>query len=222
MPALIPIRFGSSPEAAPLRPLVRGVIPVAPPLIPAAFDPLTVHNGVLSNADLTFTGSSGSADQGCRTVTGQSSGKYCFSTDYAPAGSFREGFGIVTAATPYATFSNHGVNGVWWDSQSTNIFSNGVLMFTTGATASPGFVMWAVNMDDLLLWVRNPGGNWNGQPTGNPATLMHGVPIPAGAMLPTATFGGFGGSPGRTVTANFGATALPEAPPLGYVEGWPA
>jgi len=192
----------------------------APPY--ATWDPVTAHNVALTGGNLTATNTSPgfSIDQGARIITSRSSGKYYHEIHTGTGGAFREGNGIVNPATAYGTFSGNGGGGVWWDGfGSTNVFSNGVFQGTSGATAANP-LCWATDLDNRLIWVRNPGGNWNNNALADPATAVGGYTImPALAMGPCCTFGGFGATPGRITTANFGSTAFADTPPVGFC-GW--
>jgi len=196
------------------------------PITPTTFDPTTQHNVALSGGNLTVTNLGGtSSDQGARTISSRSAGKYYYEIIApSPGGGFREGHGIMPPSGNYIQFSSNGFGGVWLETGtgSTNIFSNTTLVGSTGITGGPIVIEWAVDLDNLLAWVRNPGGLWNGHMGADPLTLAFGVTIPSVPMQPACTFGGFGGSPGRVLTANFGASPFVDTPLTGYTCGWPA
>jgi hypothetical protein len=79
----------------------------------------------------------------------------------------------------------------------------------------------AVDLDNRKMWFRiAPTGNWNTTATANPATNTEGIPIPAGTMVPWATFGGGAGLAGNVTTANFGASTFTGTVPSGFTSGW--
>ena len=75
-------------------------------------------------------------------------------------------------------------------------------------------------MANYQVWVALDDGDWNGDPSADPATNTGGMDISVlegSTMFPTVQ-----GSGDFGITCNFGASAFTHAVPSGYTAGWPA
>lgn len=193
---------------------------------PVTWDPATVTAVTLSGGNLVAanTGTT-SPDQGAHVVTtaAKNSGKYYFEVTWTTVLSSggNLGIGIGTISSTYTSMGNGGTTGIE-NYRGGSYYSNGVQVSAgTGAYAQGTVACVAADLDNRSFWTRtNAGGNWNGSGTANPATNTGGYAIPAGAMIPFATFGGSSGVAGNVITANFGASAFVGAAPSGFTAGW--
>lgn len=69
------------------------------------------------------------------------------------------------------------------------------------------------------FWVRLNGGDWNGNPSADPATDVGGISL---AGVGSATMYPIVQGSQNTVVANFGASGFAGTPPSGFTAGWPA
>jgi hypothetical protein len=70
----------------------------------------------------------------------------------------------------------------------------------------------------MPFWLRANGGNWNGDPTANPATGTGGYSFGAAAGQ---LFVPFASLAPASLTANFGASSFTDTVPSGFTAGWP-
>jgi hypothetical protein len=73
----------------------------------------------------------------------------------------------------------------------------------------------AFDVDNMRLWFRTNGGNWNNSGTANPATNTEGIDVSTLNDGPFFVMANFRGN-GDQFTANFGATAYAHTPPSGF------
>lgn len=177
------------------------------------------------NLVATNTGTT-STDQGAKvaSASGKNSGKYYFeSTWTARTGGANHGVGIGTYASTYIGMGNTGgVTGVIAYFLG-SVWANGGSVLSGGAWTAGRVMGIAANLDNRKIWFRDlTTGLWNNNASYDPATNVGGLTIPAGVMVPFATFGGGGGLANNVVTANFGAAAFTGAVPSGFTSGWPA
>ncbi|MGY4312858.1 SPRY domain-containing protein [Bradyrhizobium sp. JR3.5] len=202
-----------------------GAITAPPPVVSvsSAFDPGSVSNATLSNADLTATRTNTSTG-GARSISYQSSGKFYFEVTVGASHGSTDFVGVMAASYGYfpAVNGNTGSGvGVWLGSGS--IVSNGGPSGSLGAGLSAGNIIGvAFDADNARIWFRVNGGNWNGVGTANPATNTGGASYPVAAMAPAVAFSPYG-SPvaGDNLTANLGASAFSGSVPFGFTSGWP-
>jgi hypothetical protein len=197
-------------------------------IIPAIWDSATVASVTLSGGNLvtTNTGTT-STNQGAHvaTTSGKTAGKYYFELTWTtlnqPGGNI--GIGVGTTTSTYTNMGNSGTTGIM-NYRGGSIWSNGSQVSVgSGAWAAGQIAGIAVDLDNRKFWVRlSPSGIWNGNAANNPATNVGGFTIPAGTMIPFATFGGTGGVANNVLTINFGASAFSGAVPSGFISGWPA
>lgn len=221
-------RYASNSGYAPLLgPFPRWIIPVTTPV---TLDPATAVKVTLSNGNLTVTNAqSATPEQGVKVTlaSAKSSGKYYFEISMDNAADNDSTFGVGTTTATYTSLLTDGTGGVvaynngvmWTNGSNSFIFFNG---YTTGDLMGV-----AVDLDNRSLWVSNISGPDaplafnSGAPT-DPTNNINGVPIPAGSMVPFATFGGsVGDVPGNVFTANFGENPFTGTVPSGFTPGWP-
>lgn len=98
-------------------------------------------------------------------------------------------------------------NGEWY--LTGNQGSPNVASFTTGA-----IIGIAVDLTNLLFWIRTNNGDWNNNGTANPATGTGGLALtitpPASALF------GLPGAANAEYTINTGTTAFAYTPPSGF------
>jgi len=198
------------------------------PFVTVTWEAATVTSVTLSGGNLVATNTGTSAtSQGAHVVStsGKTSGKYYFEdtlTTIVGAGGANYGIGVGTTASTYTNMGNAATTGVMMF-RSGSIYSNGTNTGTTLGSRSSGNVIGvAVDLDNRKVWYRvAPSGNWNNSGSADPATNVGGITIPAGTMIPFATFGGTGGAASNVQTTNFGASAFTGAVPSGFTAGWP-
>ncbi|MBR1164232.1 SPRY domain-containing protein [Bradyrhizobium elkanii] len=196
-----------------------------PPVVStsSAFDPGSLSNATLSNANLTATRSSTSTG-GAASTSYQSSGQFYFEFIVGASHGSTDFVGVMAASYGYffAVNGNTGAgSGVWLGTGA--ITTNGGTVATLGAASASGNVIGvAIDCDNDRIWFRLNGGNWNADPTANPATNAGGVALIAASYAPAVAFSPYG-SPtiGDNITTNLGASAFSGAVPFGFTAGWP-
>lgn len=174
----------------------------------------------LSNGDLTATATSASSKV-VRSVASHSSGKYfcSFHLDGPDSAAFRVAVGV--ADSTQSLSGDLGLSGV----HSAGVYDvDGVLyqsggnsaVFTSTNPIIGDIVDMALDIDNLKIWFRRNGGNWNNNGSADPATNVGGATIfaistpmfVAGELLNTSTT--------TALTANFGGSAYTYAAPSGF------
>jgi hypothetical protein len=184
----------------------------------AKYDGTVSANVLVTNGGLTVTHGSAAASYGAVSSTFKSTGKYYF--EVVPQVSMQGGncMGILLST---GLLSNAGIgNDSFEVVQGGTIFSNNGASGKSIASISIGNVIgFAIDLTARLGWIRNGSGNWNGDPTANPATGVGGVTLVAGGFAPHVLFAANGTT--DAYTANFGASAFSGAVPAGFTSGWP-
>src|SRR4029077_10719991 len=90
---------------------------------------------------------------------------------------------------------------------------------TLGGFVGGNILSVAVDIPSLRGWLRRNGGNWNGDPTADPATGVGGVTIASGSWEPAIALSGTDTS-ADGATYNFGASAFTYAVPSSFKAGW--
>jgi len=182
----------------------------------------TAVNISLSNNNLTATTTSASVGgvklaDACSRNSGKFYIEYTLTTTTS-GGSTGPGIGITSAF--YSSLGLNATGGVMMYPKSNgNIWSNGSNLQTLATRSSGDVIGMAIDLDNRKAWYRvAPSGNWNGQPTDNPATNTGGVTILAGFIVPFYV----SNANAQVTTANFGASAFTGAVPSGFTSGWPA
>lgn len=165
-------------------------------------------------ADVTL-GATNNAHNGARADTIRTTGKLWFEIDCTgiTVGS-ADGCGVEEDATPnYTNLGADASRGVIVY-RSGQVFFNGSLVFTIpGITGQ--VVMYLLDLDNSLLWVRTPTGSpsgWNGSGTADPCAGTGGLNILAingAGLYPVGVLASLANS----MTFNFGAGAAVNTPP---------
>lgn len=178
------------------------------------WNPSDLFRVSLSNANLTFTGT---ANQGAvRATDGKSSGKWFYESTINTNVASDTGVGIALLSASYTSLASNASGGViaFTDFSSGAILVNGSASGSTLGVASNGDVLGiAFDTGATEFWARRNAGNWNGNPSANPATGAGGISFAAlvGAIYAAGTV-----SLGTVVTTNFGASAFAHAAPAGF------
>lgn len=162
----------------------------------------------LSSGNLVATGSSG--NNGVRATTSKASGKW-----YLEYPAILNGGGGGALGFGLSTDTLGGTGQIYLD-PSGNLFVNGSSFGAIFGGAPDGHnISWAIDFDNLKVWVRQDGGNWNADATANPATNTNGKAFTAGAEFP---FLWLQNSPSNC-TLNVGASAFTYGVPASF-NGW--
>lgn len=198
--------------------------------VPATLDgPAT--NVTVSGGNLTATHSTTTSNSGVRSTALKSSGKYYFEATFGATNGTNDCVALMTWAATYANIVTNSTNAVTLYATANGLIwtNGGDSGKTLGSNIVAGDVIAvAVDLDNAKIWFRNNHGgsigNWNGDPTADPATNTNGVAIPTTAAVSPAV--GFGGNSGVTgqigdnITANFGQSAYVMTPPSGFANNW--
>jgi hypothetical protein len=212
----------------PALPVTFETIGIAPPVVYATLNGTPAANTTLSNGNLTATHTDSSGNAGARSTAYKSTGKLYFEAVYVVVTGAQSNVGVGTSVGSYSNLISGTSSAVSMCNRgSGTIFSLGV---NTGKTLAgllvADVVCWAVDAGGLLAWVRRvrsgSAGDWNGDPTANPATGVGGITLGAGSYAPMVGFGGASTGPTEVITANFGASAFSGTVPSGFISGWPA
>ena len=182
-------------------------------------------NVVLSNGNLTAaTTSTNSADQGVRSTTSKSSGKFYFEVSFpgpAPFGA-DTGAGLTIASTILTSVGSSVANSIIAYGPTGNIYYNGSnTSISIGAAAIGDVAGFALDLANQRVWVRRNGGNWNNSGTANPAANVGGINISA-VFTSNAAYALYccnSNNASGPYTTNFGATTFAFAAPSGF-SGW--
>jgi hypothetical protein len=187
-----------------------------------AFDPATATQLALSNGNLTATHNT-SNTAGVTVSKNKNSGKFYFEFVLALLGTNGSSIcvGFLSSAGAVTEDGSVATNSV------SVFFGSNTILYANGVSTAKNFGnrvlndVWGIAVDfgARLAWFRKNGGNWNVDPTANPATGVGGVTFASASYTPWVRFPG--GISGEVVTANFGATAYANAAPSGF-NNWPA
>jgi hypothetical protein len=115
----------------------------------------------------------------------------------------------------YGRWLGESSNSVGYENNG-NVYAGGSQIGTVGTYGNGAVISVAVDFAAGKVWFRLNGGNWDGNPTDNPATntggFTHGV---TGDLYPGYMLQYDNTTPCQ-VTANFGATAFTYTPPSGF------
>lgn len=170
-----------------------------------AWNPADLFNMSLSGADLIAL-NPGAGNAAVRATTSATAGLFYW--EFEPTFLSNNGTSVGVADVTYSL-----------STQSPSSNFKGVNALTGLATLQvAGF---AYNLNTNLYWTRqNPGANWNGSPTANPATGAGGISM--GALSGLAVFPCFVSfSASERGIANFGGSPFVGVVPAGYALGWP-
>jgi len=168
----------------------------------------------LSNFNLT-AGMTAAFNEGVRSTTAKSSGKFYFEVTWTVAST-------VAAAGPVLLRSTDPLNTGLGTGLSVGC-SDGQIRFYGGNQGTPlgaigtGTVCFAIDLVNARAWARLNGGNWNGSGTADPASNVGG--INTSGLFPTspAYAGILLGDTSGSATINFGAAAFAQTVPSGFL-----
>lgn len=170
----------------------------------------------LSGGDLVATNAASSAWRGVRSIASHSTGKYYCEVTMTAIGA-NEGLGIGNSAAVFTTYlGDAGNDGIGWFPSGSiirNTSNTGSIQtYTTGSVCC-----MACDMDNLKLWFRTDGGNWNNDVIGNqdPANNIGGRSFSALDAGPWfVQVNQFDAS--SSITANFGGSSYAQSVPSGF------
>ena len=168
---------------------------------------------VLSNGNLTATGTDTGGNNWVRSTSAKTGKRYVEFTATTVANSV---FGIADLSAMTFPGANAKSFGLFYHGFGS---INGTFPDWLTAYASGNVVGMAVDLTAGLVWWRTGAGNWNGSGTANPATGAGGFSIAAYTGTPHHII--VSGDNGHVATVNFGATAFANAAPSGFV-AWDA
>ncbi|WLA47296.1 hypothetical protein QIH80_37335 [Bradyrhizobium elkanii] len=144
-------------------------------LTPTTFDGASLSNATLSNGNLTATRSNTSTG-GAQSIAYKSAGRFYFEVTIGASNANTDFIGIMASSAGYFAITN-GTTGSYsgyWVKNGT-LLTNGGSVGSLGAGAASDVISGACDIDNLRLWLRRNGGNWNGSGTANPATNTGGI-----------------------------------------------
>lgn len=179
----------------------------------------TKVNVTLSNGNLTATHSN-TSQAIARSPHIRASGKYYFEYTVGTWTDANSGCGTASYDASGANISGAGLH-CCFVFRSGNIWSNNANSGKTlGSVANGDRIDCAIDLDNLKVWFRKNGGNWNGDAAANPATNTNGVSTSSQTtMSPCVTFTG---TASENLTGNFGDTSFVGTAPSGFTSGWTA
>ncbi len=189
-----------------------------------------VTAGTISNGDLTYTKTTGSAGM-ARSTAQKNSGKWYFEVTAGQTAATGVGHNdwitiITPAATDTQVVTSGTKGGIVFAQLGGDIFSNdGASGFTLGADITTGDIIGvAADLDNHKIWFRKaPSGNWNGVAIGSsdPASNLGGASLTnynATTLAPALGFDAILNN--QFWTANFGQNAFTGTVPSGFTSGW--
>jgi hypothetical protein len=204
-----------------LMEVVRSVGPATGTTLDPANSAATL---TIYNERLWVTNQLGQNAANTKATTSKTTGKWVFAArlrQWNTGGTMMLGF-ILTSqsnASQIGTVANS--IGLWGDGTvyinattfASTIGPNAALSFTGG-----GEVMVATDFDAKLVWFRVGAGNWNNNPSANPATGVGGVSFSAtvGTLVPAFLVGGLLATALDIMSVNFGQFAFANAAPSGF------
>lgn len=163
----------------------------------------------LSSTDHVATGSSGNGK--VRATTSHASGKWYleYPVNVVPSGSGIIGFGAASVDLNNSTLGD-GLGVDPGGNLQTSVGSQNIALLPDGVALS-----FAIDFDNLRVWARGDGGDWNADPGADPATNTGGIPfVILAAYFPMVFIQNAGNN-----TINAGDSAFVYAVPAGFV-GW--
>jgi len=185
-------------------------------------------NIVLSAGNLQATTNSGTTWTAVRATTNKSAGKFYYEVTNIVTITFPgvTGVGVGIANSTFNLDVGTGVGSyLGYDNQGIGFFdygaiwSNGLNVATDTPWETAGdMAAVAVDIGAKLFWARQiPFGNWNGNPSADPATGVGGISFPSGltaAIFPAVCC--LGSTDPETIKINFGATTFTGSVPSGF------
>ena len=185
--------------------------------VATAWDPVNIGNNItLSNGNLTATATLSGTSNTVRSLRSRSSGKHYFEVAFTTltAVVLTDYVGLVNST--FALTSDNiasTTNSVGWGDTG-NLVQNSATAGTPGAwnTGTPTLSI-AIDLDNSLFWGRVNGGNWNANPSADPATGVGGISF---ATLGAAYVAMTVADVTDAATVNFGGSAFTYTAPLGF------
>lgn len=172
---------------------------------------------VLSNGNLTAFGNNVGDDQGVYATGTQTSGKFYFEYINDAQFSGSDGNGIAISTNGTLAYNNaNGVNGVHYNTKSGTTKLNSSTGPTIDTVLATERGHCAIDIDNLKVWFRTQGGDWNNSGSDDPATNTGGLALVSGSnfyiycYIPTE----------GQITIVFASTEWAGSAPSGFAE-WP-
>jgi hypothetical protein len=182
----------------------------------------TTANTTVSGGGLIATHTNTVGNSGVTSSTSKTAGKWYFEGTFTTTHGASDCVATILAGASFANLITNGTNCTAVYAGTGNIWSNNANSTKTlGAIVTGDVVGVAVDLTARLGWFRKlhsgTTGNWNGDPTANPATGTGGVTIAATlAASPVVGFGGASTATNDIITANFGQSAYAMTAPSGF------
>lgn len=179
-------------------------------------DPANTGSGVtLSNGNLTATKSSGGiAWKMSRATLSVTSGKFYAETKWIEFSNSYIGVGIGDASASvenYYGLDNHGL--IYVSNGSIGqVYQNGSPIATIQTTSEGDTVAIAFDCTAKLCWFKTNTGNWNNNPSANPATGAGGISFASLMTAPYFVAAGVQFAPTDQMNINFGPGFIYAAP----------
>lgn len=194
----------------------------------ASLDQATAATCAVWNYISVYNSGGSTTNAGCKVTltSGKTTGKYYYEVAWSSiknAVPANLSIGVCITTQTYANLGTNGTGGVIAKKDGV-IYANGT---NTGILAGGAFFQQclssvAVDLDNRKIWFRNTGtSNWNNNAANDPATNVGGIDIPAGTIVPCATFGATGNVGNNAFCFNFGQTPMKHTTPAGFTTGWP-
>lgn len=180
------------------------------------WNPADKNAGVtLSNGNLTAATSTTSI--AVRAIASHSTGKFFDSTHLDVLANVNGTIGMANSSASLSNFIGSDANGLAYNPNNGGILVGGSNIAVIQTAVQGDTIDMAVDIGGQLVWFRTTGGNWNNDPTANPATGVNGISYAASGLGAGPYFPAWAGfSSLDVVTANFGASAYSFAAPSGF------
>lgn len=175
----------------------------------------------LSNGNLTATGAA-NANHAVRGIDGQQDGAFYWEVNIGAQWGTSK-VGVAALGAVLTTLDGDWLDAWLWQSSGSQKL-DGSNSGTIATYTTSNNLQFALKMNPgagtYLIWARVNGGNWNNDPTADPATGVNGKDISSIAragLYPVADIV----TTGDVCTFNFGDTAFTGTVPSGFTAGWP-
>jgi hypothetical protein len=171
----------------------------------------------LSNGNRTATLTTATGDQGTRSTTSKTSGKFVYEVVWNQVGGYADtGAGIALSTAAFTSLGANGTGGFIVFANSGGMFLNGANQGLSGWAAS-ATAMFAVDLTNGKVWFAssNNPGKWNNT-THDPATNTGGYSLSALSGAKFAAIVMSNGATNQAFTANFGQSPFVNSVPAGF------
>lgn len=176
---------------------------------------------ILSNGNLTATYNSAESPSSAVAYFPRSSGK--FYIEYTQGSTSNGGaYGFATTTS----YGGLGIGDFDWGvaynggGGNVGLFFDSSVIQSMPDIAAGDVIGLALDLDNMLIWARLQGGDWNGSSSANPTTATGGASI-SGLTVPVAPAVMVPSDSGASVTANLGGSLFAHLAPAGFTAGWP-